>query len=284
MMKPETIKVYEERYEEGYDMEGDELYEMWSKMKQLTISESPTSLEKEIVSSLPVPQQKISSSLDEVLTYPNPPLKTQKSKAAMPKHVSGEQVIAYLEEKKEAKQREEEEKEKRKQEREKKRLEREEEKKRKLLERERKKEQKKQAQQDKQSRVRKQAHDVRKQSQEQDQNQRRGQGRGQGSAQARDQGRGRGRGQGRGRSQELDQGMRSQEDHKKLSESSEPDEDPSDEHQSYSSSDSSEGYCCPMCGLPTRLLWVACDSCDRWFHVQCTDIDSEDYDNLDNVQ
>ena len=77
--------------------------------------------------------------------------------------------------------------------------------------------------------------------------------------------------------------MRSQ-DHKELSESSEPDEDPSDEHQSYSSSDSSEGYCCPMCGLPTRLLWVACDSCDRWFHVQCTDIDSEDYDNLDNVQ
>ena len=142
MMKPETIKVYEERYEEGYDVEGDELYEMWSKMKQLTISESPTSLEKEKVSPLPVPQQKISPSLDEVLTYPNPPLKTQKSKAAMPKHLSSEQVITYLEEKKEAKQREEEEKEKRKQEQEKKRLEREEEKKRKLLERERKKEQK----------------------------------------------------------------------------------------------------------------------------------------------
>ena len=71
-------------------------------MKQLTISESPTSLEKEKVSPLPVPQQKISPSLDEVLTYPNPPLKTQKSKAAMPKHLSSEQVITYLEEKKEA--------------------------------------------------------------------------------------------------------------------------------------------------------------------------------------
>ena len=49
------------------------------------------------------------------------------------------------------------------------------------------------------------------------------------------------------------------------------------------SSDSSGSYCCPICGLPTRVLWVACDSCDRWFHAECTNIDPDNYCNLHNV-
>ena len=48
-------------------------------------------------------------------------------------------------------------------------------------------------------------------------------------------------------------------------------------------SDSSGSYCCPICGLPTRVLWVACDSCDRWFHAECTDIDADNFCNLHNV-
>ena len=39
MIKPETVKLYEERFEEGYDVENDELYSIWSRMKKLTISD-----------------------------------------------------------------------------------------------------------------------------------------------------------------------------------------------------------------------------------------------------
>ena len=53
--------------------------------------------------------------------------------------------------------------------------------------------------------------------------------------------------------------------------------------ESSTSSDSSGSYCCPICGLPTRILWVACDSCDRWFHAECTDIDPDNFCNLHNV-
>ena len=34
LMKPETIALYNERLEEGYDLETDELYCMWSKLKK----------------------------------------------------------------------------------------------------------------------------------------------------------------------------------------------------------------------------------------------------------
>ena len=53
--------------------------------------------------------------------------------------------------------------------------------------------------------------------------------------------------------------------------------------ESSTSSDSSRSYCCPICGLPTRVLWVACDSCDRWFHAECTDINPDNFSNLHNV-
>ena len=40
LMKPETVELYEKRFEEGYDLETDELYSIWSKMKQLSISDN----------------------------------------------------------------------------------------------------------------------------------------------------------------------------------------------------------------------------------------------------
>ena len=111
-MKAETVKLYEERFKEGYDIESDELYSIWSKMKKLTISDPPQTRldienetpEKENETSLrlPIPraQQKISSALDKVLAYPIPPAsKKGKSSASMPKHLSSQQMIAYLEKK-----------------------------------------------------------------------------------------------------------------------------------------------------------------------------------------
>ena len=63
----------------------------------------------------------------------------------------------------------------------------------------------------------------------------------------------------------------------------EHDHSDSDDDLSSTSSDSSGSYCCPICGLPTRILWVACDSCDRWFHAECTDIHPDNFCNLKNV-
>ena len=92
IMKPETLKLYEERYEEGFDVERDELYDMWSKMKQLTLSEPSPCLEKEKekeedeqdkgekeVPLLHKKQRGASPVLDEVLTYPNPTNPTLKT-------------------------------------------------------------------------------------------------------------------------------------------------------------------------------------------------------------
>ena len=43
VMKPETLQVYNERYEESYDLDLDELYVVWSKLKQLSLTDKPTS-------------------------------------------------------------------------------------------------------------------------------------------------------------------------------------------------------------------------------------------------
>ena len=83
------------------------------------------------------PQQKASPVIDEILTYPKPSSKPKKvgGVSVMPKHLSGDQVIWFLEERKQKKLQEEEEKLKRKEEREAKKKQREEEAKRKHLER-----------------------------------------------------------------------------------------------------------------------------------------------------
>ena len=53
--------------------------------------------------------------------------------------------------------------------------------------------------------------------------------------------------------------------------------------ESSTSCDSSGSYCCPICGLPTRVLWIACDPCDRWYHAERIDINPDDFCNLHNV-
>lgn len=90
-MKPETVKLFSECYDEGYDVQQDELYMVWSKMKALTIAENLTNDSVETSSSsanpqehekgpvdvpLPKLQQHISPVLDDVLKYPNPHCKT----------------------------------------------------------------------------------------------------------------------------------------------------------------------------------------------------------------
>ena len=147
LMRPETLQHFEERYSEGYDLDTDEYYVVWSKLKALSISEdksSDTNKAAEVESSessIPQKQQYISPTLPDILTYPQPKnKKTGKPTSNMPKHMSSLQMINFLEEKELKKKRQEEEKERRKSERELKRKEREAEKQRKILEREQRKE------------------------------------------------------------------------------------------------------------------------------------------------
>ena len=122
MLKPETLQLYNTRNEESYDIQDDELYVIWSKLKILSIANEPEcvanpSSEENQLALLPEKHQKVSSVLGEVLTYPEPakqkPSKQGKGASCFPKHLTSDQVINYLEEKNE--------KQKHKEEREKKR-------------------------------------------------------------------------------------------------------------------------------------------------------------------
>ena len=119
-MKPETVKLYEKRFEEEYDVENDELYSIWSRKKKLTISDPPANRQdKEVASGMeqekiPRTQQKVSCALDEVLIHTPIPLLTKRRKVHFI-NTSSQQLIVYME-KKAAKQREKEEKQHRKRE------------------------------------------------------------------------------------------------------------------------------------------------------------------------
>ena len=55
----------------------------------------------------------------------------------------------------------------------------------------------------------------------------------------------------------------------------------SDSSNSYESSspdgDSKGDYECPVCSFPENGVdpWIACDTCNRWFHIHCTSVDLE---------
>ena len=79
IINPETLQLYTTRYEEKH-IASDELhvYVVWSKLKQLSLEDKPTTeptpIDKEDnpLALLPEKQQKVSSVLEEVLTYPEP--------------------------------------------------------------------------------------------------------------------------------------------------------------------------------------------------------------------
>jgi len=239
LMGHDKVKLFYSRFEEGYDVQEDEMYVLWSKLKSLTISEPqvsaappdtapPEDSPKEIL--LPKSQQEVTPVMDEILTYPNPSSKPKKvgGVSAMPKHLSGDQVIRFLEERKQKKLQEEEEKLKRKAEREAKKKQREEEAKRKQLERV-----------------------------------------------ARGRGR---RGKGRGRMESQVQWSDSSHATRSASSSS-----ATPRFEMQSSSDESNCALCPVCKSSENAVWpwVACDTCETWYHAECTDLDPDVYPDLD---
>ena len=62
---------------------------------------------------------------------------------------------------------------------------------------------------------------------------------------------------------------------------------PSTCEESDSDSDVNSTVICPQCGQSDEEegVWVQCDNpdCEVWQHVECTDIDPEEYDDLSAV-
>ena len=145
-MKPETLSCYRKRYEKKYDLDSDELYNIWSRLKTLSVS-SDNDKEVPPTKQLPLRQQHVSPALDEIIVYPqvSQKKKTERWRSQMPKHLSGLQMIDYLQDKRLKKQEEENEKERRKKEREERRKRKEAEKKKKMQEREEKRRKAKQS-------------------------------------------------------------------------------------------------------------------------------------------
>ena len=110
-MQPETVRLYHTRLEEDYDLADDELYSIWKKLHSLSLSDPPAKESNEKSVDHPtVPekeQQLVSSALDEVLTYLRPKdtsrSKKGKSTSTLPKHLSGDQFIQYMQQKEDAK-------------------------------------------------------------------------------------------------------------------------------------------------------------------------------------
>ena len=128
-MDERTIKKYEERFDEKYDVQDDPLYNAWSNLKQQVFSSLDSATSKDSDPSNPLPEFKsltISPAFDEILQYPDPvPRKSKRGTSHMPRHLTSDQVIQYLADKKRKKLEAEEAKELRKIEREAKRVERE---------------------------------------------------------------------------------------------------------------------------------------------------------------
>ena len=109
----EKVKKFEQRFEK-YDLESDELYSVWLKMKTLTIHDKPsvtdtTLSSTDTLSDPPAVQSNTTqqsdlcipskSVLDDILVYPSvqqSKKSTSKSTSTLPKYLSGEQFIQYI--------------------------------------------------------------------------------------------------------------------------------------------------------------------------------------------
>lgn len=126
-LEKDVVSKYEERLKENYDLDTDPLYNTWKKLK---------------VKSTRIPLSDISNAsssktpLQEILQIPitsiKIPIKTIQGTACLPKHLSGSEVIGFLEERQNKRDMEEKEKEERKQQREERKKEKEKEEQEKL--------------------------------------------------------------------------------------------------------------------------------------------------------
>lgn len=308
MIGEEKLKKFKERFSEGYDVESDELYCVWSKMKKLCISDDQPSVVQTTKDPLPdatpgnplpdvllttsnpenpasvLSPPKKSSVLDDILVYPSVPDNKKKSKgpSAMPKHLSGEQFVQYLQEKKEQKEKEEAMKLALKEERERKKKEREEQCRLKKLERERKKAEAE----------RKKAEAERKKAERASNTGGRGRG-----------GRGRRgrRGCGRGvthvddgaaaitstetsdTNNSSDEVTRKEAPKLARGDGSRTDCVSSESTEETNSVSTDDCVCCAVCNSDDDGRWIQCDKCDKWFHFRCVAMTLQENSIMENL-
>ena len=142
-MDDETLKKYEERLEEGYDCEVDQLYCTWRKLKQQS-SRAPLG---DITNKSVVSVSKQKDTLNKLFQVPKAtsekPEKSIRGTACLPKHISGDEVIKILADKKAKKELEEKKKVERQQQKEERKKKKEEEEKEQARKKEEREEQKK---------------------------------------------------------------------------------------------------------------------------------------------
>ena len=131
MMSPSVIAKFNERFNEGYNVSGDELYSMWERFKKLSVSTPPqtdTDTSSQVSAAQPGPSQagpsqsntagapqvntatqpqfttdKPAKSFTDILVYPEPISKKTKSKDPMPSHLNSSQFMEYLQQKQQQK-------------------------------------------------------------------------------------------------------------------------------------------------------------------------------------
>lgn len=113
---PDVLTKFEARWEEKYDLEDDPLYNTWKKLK-LKGNRVPLT---DITPQSNLGDSTPTSNLDSILQVPvrvdkNLVKRTIKGTACLPKHLSGPEVVKFLEEQRSKKENEEKEKEEHKQ-------------------------------------------------------------------------------------------------------------------------------------------------------------------------
>lgn len=108
-MKPATIKHYEERFKEGKMLY---LVKVKEPVESIdTVAAHPSIDTDPVVAAHPLRVESSASVLDDIIVCPNPPANRKgKSISDMPKHLTGDQMFHYFEEKRLNKERLEEEK------------------------------------------------------------------------------------------------------------------------------------------------------------------------------
>ena len=103
-LEKETVKKYEKRMEEGYNCDTDQLYNTWKKLKQQCNRVPLGNLTNK---SVPSAQKDLFQVPTTTPATSEKPTKSIRGTACLPKHISGNEVIKILEEKKAKKEMEE---------------------------------------------------------------------------------------------------------------------------------------------------------------------------------
>lgn len=283
MMSPSVIAKFNERFNEGYNVSGDELYSMWERFKKLSVSTPPqtdTDTSSQVSAAQPGPSQagpsqsntagaprvntatqpqfttdKPAKSFTDILVYPEPISKKTKSKDPMPSHLNSSQFMEYLQQKQQQKIDLEEEKCRKRAEKEAKKVEREA-KKAELEEQKRQKKVAREAKKAKELAEKQRKKDAKKKKTST-------------------------------RATAKKTSKRTKAATRKAT--------PSDEEHSFAESESSSTddneasddlETCPVCHEKegdTSGQWVACDNCSQWYHVECTLISEADYGKISSL-